>query len=191
MRLNYWNHSWPLSELSCPCDVHLTQYLGRRRIRGKCIFHFGTGEHHLLGRSNARRRPANRNDILGVTASPREHAEYVELATRNASLAQRYKVLFLDIYTLNPQLLPAFDLVTLFHLCEYYHPVRSRYAPLDDAKLVELFLGKLNAGGQLLFYRESDGFDQAKRIIEACVRRARLSWREDFKTLSIYQAAAG
>jgi hypothetical protein len=188
MRLNYWQYSWPLAEEICPCDLHFVEYLAQRKIRGQCIFHFGTGEHHVLGRSNARRRSPNRNEILGVTASPREHAAYVELVTRKAEVAKQYKVLFLDIYTLNPRLLPDFDLATLFHLCEFYDPVRSRYAPLDDAKLVELFLGRLNGGGRLVFYRGSMAFEKARGIIDTFVRQGRLRWREDFKTLAIYDA---
>ncbi|HEY7214696.1 MAG TPA: hypothetical protein VIC28_08700 [Thermoanaerobaculia bacterium] len=188
MRLNYWPYSFPLLEAECPCDVHFVQYLAERKIRGKAIFHFGTGEHHLVGFNNARRRPHNRNEVLAVTASPEEHAAYVERVIRNAELAKQYKVLFADIYTFTPRLLPRFDLVTLFHLCEFFDPVRSGYAPLDDAGLLELFLGKLNAGGRLFFYRGSMSFDQARPIIEDFVRRGRLWWREDFKTLAVYGA---
>jgi hypothetical protein len=189
MRLNTWNYSMPLTVDGCPCDFHFVQYLVRRGVRERSIFHFGTGEHHLLGRSNARRRSANRNDILGVTASAGEHRAYVELITRKAELGLRYKVLFLDIYTLNRRLLPSFDLVTLFHLCEFYDPVRSRYAPLDDTGLVELFLGQLNRGGRLVFYRGSSHFKQASAVIDAFVRRDRLAWCEDWKSLSFYRAA--
>jgi hypothetical protein len=187
VRLNVWEWSWPLQEELCPCDVHLVQYLARRGVRGRAIFHFGTGEHHLLGRANARRRSSNRNDILGVTASAQEHQAYVDLVMRQAAIGLRYKVLFLDIYTLNARLLPRFDLVTLFHLCEFYDPVRSRYAPLDDADLVEMFMGKLERGGRLVLYRGSSHFTQASAVIERFVGEGRLAWCEDWKSLALYR----
>jgi hypothetical protein len=81
-------------------------------------------------------------------------------------------VLFADIYTLSPRLLPAFDLVTLFHLAEFYDDyecwgngdaptkrrLNSEYARLNDRGLVTMFGEKLNPGGKLLFYKRSDAF---------------------------------
>ena len=53
----------------------------------------------------------------------------MDLIIRNAEIAKDYKVLFAHIYTPNAALLPAFDFVTLFHLCEFYSPEKSAYAP--------------------------------------------------------------
>ena len=52
-RLRYIAHSWPFRPDVCPCDVHLCDYLDERTIRGRTVFHFGTGGHHLVGRSCA------------------------------------------------------------------------------------------------------------------------------------------
>jgi hypothetical protein len=186
MRLNYWNDTWPLSEQDCPCDLHFVEYLDKRHVHGKAIFHFGTGEHHILGIENARRSRDNRNYILGVTASKQEHEAYVQLILNRAQLAVHYHVMFVDIYTMTPRLLPLFDIVTLFHLCEFYDPVRSRYAPLDDAKLLRMFLSKLKLNGRILFYTGSSHFDRARSIIDAFLKRGWLRKAADYKTLEIY-----
>lgn len=186
MRLNDWNDTWPLSEEDCPCDLHFLEYLDERHVCGKAIFHFGTGEHHILGIENARRPFENRNYILGVTASKKEHEAYVQLILNRARLAVYYKVMFVDIYTMTSRLLPLFDIVTLFHLCEFYDPVRSRYAPLDDAKLLRMFLSKLKLNGRILFYTGSSHFDRARSIIDAFVKRGWLRKTANYKTLEVY-----
>jgi hypothetical protein len=191
MRLNRWEETWPLDERRCPCDVHFVEYLAEHGISGKSIFHFGTGEHHLLGVSNAARPPEERNEILGVTASIQEYQAYMQLVSGSAETAKWYKALFADIYTLTARALPSFDLVTLFHLCEFYHPDRSRYAPLDDAGLVALFIGKLNPGGQLVFYRGSSGWDGTAAILDGLVRRRAIAPAGGHRSLVFYRPAAG
>jgi hypothetical protein len=188
VRLNYWKESWPLSEADCPCDLHFLEYLAGKGLTRKTIFHFGSGEHHVLGVRNAKRPEEERHEILAVTASPQEHAAYVELVTGRADIAVHYKVMFADIYTLAPRLLPSFDLVTLFHLCEFYDPVRSRYAPLDDASLLRMFIGKLSRGGRVAFYTGSSHFHLARPIIDRAVRRGWLAPADRHKTLEFYKA---
>lgn len=185
MRLNLFNESWRLVDY-CPCDVHFAEYLDERRVRGKLIFHFGSGGHHLLGRENAAREPADRNEIFAVTASPEEHAEYVRLVSENGDLANSYKVLFTDVYTLSPRILPSFDLITLFHLCEYYDSERSAYARLDDAGLLHLCLSRLVAGGRLLFYTGSEGFHKTAPMLADLASRGEIERVDEFKSLVVY-----
>ena len=128
-RMQYVAHSWPLRPESCPCDVHFCEYLEQRGIRGKSIFHFGTGGHHVVGMRNHERAWAN--EILGLTVATREHASYVRRVIRDPALAVHYKVLFGDIYGLSAALLPAFDLVSMFHLCEFADTASSGRR-LDD-----------------------------------------------------------
>lgn len=181
--LNYSRESWPLRADLCPCDLDLVDYLAARRVGGAAVFHFGTGEHHVLGLENAKRRRPNH--ILGVTASPQEHARYVELVIADPSLANTYKAMFADIYTLDPRLLPRFDIVALFHLCEFYDPARSGYAPLDDRKLLELFLDRLRPGGRICFYLASNGRDAMLDLVGAFAGAGKLAVAEIFRKLLV------
>ena len=193
-RLNVYDVFWPLKADVCPCDVHFQSFLEEYELRDKVIFHFGTGGHHLLGRKNCELGTANQ--ILGVTASRQEYASYIDLITEKPEIASGYKVLFTDIYTLDSRLLPEFDLVTLFHLCEFYDPT-SGYAVLDDAALVDLFLDRSSTDGKLLFYKgslgprgaisdEPSGFALAVPIIDERVQRGELVKIEDYKSLAVY-----
>jgi hypothetical protein len=78
-----------LDRKRCPCDFHFPEYLTKRGVGSKSIFHFGSGEHHLLGRANV--VGPKRNEILAITASKSEHAAYVELIIRNPEIAKYYK----------------------------------------------------------------------------------------------------
>jgi hypothetical protein len=184
MRLNYWDGSWPLLAEICPCDIHFLEYLQANHVRDRVIFHFGTGEHHVLGKRNLEAGDAN--EILAITASPHEYNKYIEFVIENPSAARTYKVIFGDIYTLTPRIIPAFDLVTLFHLCEFYDAERSAYAQLDDASLLALFLSKLKPGGRIFFYRMSIRFDSARAIIEDFVERGELVLLDEYKSLLAY-----
>jgi SAM-dependent methyltransferase len=189
MKLNYWENSWPLDRDRCPCDLDFLEYLTRCGAHGKSIFHFGSGEHHILGRGNV--ATAGHNHILAITASRNEHSTYVDLIIRHPEIAQWYKVLFADIYTLTAPLLPSFDFVTLFHLCEYYDPAKSAYAHHDDESLLELFLSRVNPGGRILFYQRSSSFEKALPIIRRAIASGRLVEEEDYKSLYVCQAGPG
>jgi SAM-dependent methyltransferase len=190
-RMNYYSPEspdgigyWPLSEEECPCDIHFREYLASRDIGGKSIFHFGTGAHHFVGAGELGR--GNPNYVLAVTASPEEHADYIDLIIQSPRLARFYKVIFTDIYTLDGASLPTFDIVTLFHLCEYWHPVKSAYAPLDDRKLLGLMIEKLKPGGQIIAYTRSRTWDKAQPLFDAAVDAKALRAAEPFKTLNVY-----
>lgn len=162
MKLNYYRGSWPLQLEYAPCDLHFVEYLEARKIAGKSIFHFGTGEHHLVGRSNYER--GNPNEVFGITASKEEHDAYIDFIIGAPAASNFYRVVFGDIYTLSARMLPAFDIVTLFHLGEYYDDcpagtpeLNSEYARLNDATMLELFLSKLNPGGKIIFFTGSGG----------------------------------
>jgi len=189
MQLNYWQDSWALDRERCPCDFHFLEYLAKRGAGSKSIFHFGSGEHHLLGRANV--VAPKRNEILAITASKSEHAAYVELIIRNPEIAKYYKVLFGDIYTLSAAVLPNFDFITLFHPCEFYDSAKSAYARHNDESLLELFLSKLKPGGRILFYRRSSAFPKARLIIQDYLSSGRLVEEEDYRSLLICKAGPG
>src|SRR5262249_17297818 len=127
MKLNYYDNSWPLTLTNCPCDLDFVRYLEARQLAGNLIFHFGTGAHHLVGKNNYER--GNPNEILAIPASGDEHQAYIDFVVNHPAAANHYKVLFADIYTLNARMLPRFDLVTLFHLCEYFDQQRYDRKP--------------------------------------------------------------
>lgn len=189
MRLNYWNDSWPLSEEECPCDIHFVEYLAKEKIRNKVIFHFGTGEHHIIGTKNVERGAAERNEILAVTASPQEYDAYMRMSIDCAEMAKYYKAMFVDIYTLTDRIIPNFDIVTLFHLCEFYDPEKSNYTPLNDSTLLNLFLKKLSLGGRILFYSGSSHFELAERIIKDYADRGEIRKVDQYKSLLVFESA--
>jgi hypothetical protein len=164
--------------------VHFCSYLEERNVSKKSIFHFGSGGHHLVGRRN--RDAALENEVLAITASPREHARYVKKVTRDPSLGRHYRVLFADIYDLSAASLPEFDVVTLFHLFEYT-PTDDQRRRLDDAGVLDLFRSKLTRHGRLLFYEGSIGRPRTRGIIERAVADGKISFEEQYKSLLIYR----
>jgi hypothetical protein len=175
--LNIYNRSWKLTS-GVECDIHLAEYIKERNITNKTIFHFGTGEHHKFGEM------VRDNLILGITASTKEYDAYMRKAIENPVLAKRYKVLFADIYTLNVALLPKFDIVTLFHLCEYSRD-DSDYGQMADRELLHMFLGKLNPDNLLCFFTKSNHYREAKVLIDECVREGTIEVLETYKSIMI------
>jgi hypothetical protein len=184
-RMHFIHYTWPLTPDVCPCDLHFCEYLKDRNIHGKAIFHFGTGAHHIVGLRN--RDDGLENDIFAITASPGEHTQYLKHIIADGSLGRHYKVLFADIYELTPASLPAFDLVTLFHLCEFDDSTGPRRR-MNDSGVLQLFLSKLAPQGRLLFYSGSDGRKQTGLLIERAVADGRMTLEEKYKSLLIYRA---
>ncbi len=119
-KLNYWNETWSLDEAQCPCDLHFVEYLVEKKAKDQNVFHFGTGNHHIVG---LRLFENGCNcAVLGITASPQEYDDYVELLIKNPRLGHTYKAYFGDIYQLDSRLLPLFDYVSLFHVGEFRTP---------------------------------------------------------------------
>jgi hypothetical protein len=114
---------------------------------------------------------------------------------RDPALGRYYKVLFADIYSLSAAALPPFDLVSLFHLCEFGDPA-SAGRRSDDEGVLRMFCSRLRPGGLLLFYRGSFGFASCQPLVMTAVAAGVLSFVEDYNSLSVYAlvsrpAAAG
>jgi hypothetical protein len=148
------------------------------------VFHFGTGGHHVVGTRN--HIEGWQNEIFGLTLAPSEHARYVRRVIRDPAFGRHYKVLFGDIYSICGAGLPAFDLVSLFHLCEFGDPA-STGRRHDDEGVLRVFCSRLNPGGQLLLYRGSFGFASVHPLVARAVDEGLLSFVEDYKSLSIYR----
>lgn len=188
-KMFYYSAAWPLILEMCPCDVHFTEYLEARRIENKTIFHFGTGSHHHVG-IRCHENGSN-NAVLGITASVEEEQAYVQLAIENPKLSKHYKAFFGDIYMLEARLLPEFDVVSLFHLCEFWGPeMVAAYGAMTDLEMLNLLTDKTRPGGLILFYMKSMAFDRAEPVIAQWEKVRGVERVEEFKTLLVYRKKA-
>jgi hypothetical protein len=188
-KLNYWDTTWSLDEAQCPCDVHFVQYLEEKGAKNKTIFHFGTGNHHIVGLKGAE-NGAN-NAVLGITASPQEYDDYVKLLISNPRLGHTYKAYFGDIYQLDARLLPQFDYVALFHVGEFRTPDNDAYGALTDLEMTLLLADKIKPGGEILFYTGSFAYDKAEAAAKDLVATGAFEPAPDYKTLKIYKKRTG
>ena len=186
--LHTWDMAWDLNEDLCPCDVHFVEFLQAQKISEAAIFHFGTGAHHFVGIRTARN--GSNNSVLGITCSQGELASYVDLAVKEPAVSRSYKVMFGDIYLLDRKLLPEFDAVTLFHLCEFRDEQNDSYGAMSDRQLARMLIDKLRPGGWMLFYTGSLAFDQARPIISELVAAKLLDPAGEFRSLLAYRKAA-
>jgi hypothetical protein len=187
LKMNYWTDKWPLMEEVCPCDVHFNQWAADQKLRGKSIYHFGTGTHHVIGMEQATN--GSGNVVFAITASIEEYEAYVKLVTDKAQIAKNYLAYFGDIYLTNERLLPEFDVVTMFHLCEFFYPNTdsAEYGGLTDRKVLDLFTDKTAKGGHILFYTKSIKFGDAKPVIAAWEKDKGVEKVDEFKTLLVYR----
>ena len=187
-KLNYWNATWSLDEATCPCDVHFLEYLREKQARGAAIFHFGTGNHHIVGLKAA--EDGADNAVLGITASPQEYDDYVELLIRHPRLGHTYKAYFGDIYQLDPRLLPEFDYVTLFHVGEFRTPENDSYGALTDLEMTLMLADKVKPGGEILFYSGSFAYDKAQAVAQELAKLRPFQAAGAYRSLRIYRKQA-
>jgi len=189
LKMNYWTDQWDLDVEVCPCDVHFNDWIAAEKLTGKVIYHFGTGTHHVVGVGQA--ESGSGNKVFAITASKGEYESYIDLVTENARVAKSYIAYFGDIYLTDAALLPEFDIVTMFHLCEFTYPNTdsSDYGGLTDRALLDLMTGKLRRGGHVLFYTRSMAFERAEPIIADWARAGGVERVGEFKTLLVYRKA--
>lgn len=183
--MNIWDVYWGLRVEQCPCDVHFVEWLEEMDLAGQRIYHFGTGGHHYVGIRCA--EPELDCTVLGITASPKEYDAFVKLAIANPGLTRHYSAYFGDIYTSNARLLPRFDIVTLFHACEFRTEANDAYGALTDREVIELFTEQTDAGGYILFYTGSFAYGAAEPIIADWLKTAPVEEIEGYKTLRIFR----
>jgi hypothetical protein len=187
LKMNTWTTRWDLDETQCPCDVHFNDWIAERKLTGRAIYHFGTGTHHIVGRVQAEN--GSGNIVFAITASTEEYESYVKLVSENSAVARSYLAYFGDIYLTNPRLLPEFDVVTLFHLCEFPAPntASAEYGGLTDLDLLIALGDRLRPGGHLLFYTGSFAFDAAERAIAEWQKVRSVEHVGAFKSLLVYR----
>ena len=188
--LHYWNDNWDLRAKECHCDVHFIEWLDKNGITDSTIYHFGTGGHHHVGIECA--REGRRNAVLGITAAPQEYEKYVELAIHRPDVLRYYNAVFGDIYLINERLLPTFEVVTLFHLCEFRGEKNDAYNALTDLEVTNILTDKTRPGGHILFFTTSFAFDwegpmSAKRVIAQWERDRDVERVGEFKSLLVYR----
>jgi hypothetical protein len=185
LKMNYWTDKWDLHEDVCPCDVHFNDWVAKEKLKNKTIYHFGTGTHHVVGIKQAERK----NRVLAITASKEEYESYITLVTENSGVAKNYVAYFGDIYLTNASLLPDFDVVTMFHLCEFFFPntASKEYGGMTDRKVLDLFTDKTRKGGHILFYTRSMGAEKTKAILPKWEKEKPVKRVGEFKTLLVYK----
>jgi hypothetical protein len=183
--LNLYKDTWALDVPICPCDVHFNDFIAAMKIRNSAIFHFGTGSHHVIGIEAA--EDGRKNAVFAITASVGEYDSYVRLITDQPEIGNFYKAYFGDIYQLDARLLPEFDVVTLFHLCEFRTEANDAYGALTDLEMAKLLIDKIRPGGYVLFYQGSMAFEKAVDVIAKLERQRDLTRLPDFKGLQVYR----
>jgi hypothetical protein len=190
--LNIWDDHWDFRPEDCPCDVDFVAWLDESGIRDAAIFHFGSGGHHHVGIECA--RPERRNHVLAITAAPREHEAFVRLATARPQVLRFYNALFGDIYLLNERLLPVFDVVTLFHLCEFRSAQQDAYGGVSDLEVMRILTRRLRPGGHLLVFPGSFAWQRreggARAVVAAWERESGAERVEAFRSLLVFRKPA-
>ena len=183
--LNLYKDTWALDVPVCPCDVHFNEFVTDRKIKNASIFHFGTGSHHVIGIQAA--EDGRNNAVFAITASVGEYDSYVRLISDQPEIGNFYKAYFGDIYQLDPRLLPEFDVVTLFHLCEFRTEANDAYGALTDLEMAKILIDKIRPGGYVLFYQGSMAFEKAVDVIAKLEKQRDLTRLPDFKRLQVYR----
>lgn len=185
--LNLCTYRWDLDEDACPCDLQFNAWLRQERVTGKSIFHFGTGSHHVVGVEQSTN--GSGNAVLGITASLEELDAYLKIIASRADVSRSYLAYFGDIYLSNSMLLGRFDIVTMFHLCEFsdWYTVSSEYRGMDDRQLLDLFTAQLNAGGHMLFYTGSAAFDKVRLLLPDWEKQSPVEQVQSYEQLLVYR----
>jgi hypothetical protein len=187
-KLHFWDAVWDLQLAQCPCDVHFCDWLEKEQIKDSSIFHFGTGSHHIVGIRTAEN--GSNNCVLGITASPGEYDAFVKLAIDRPEVEKSYKVFFGDIYQLEQRLLPQFDVVTLFHLCEFRNERNDLYGALTDLEVTTMLTEQTVPGGYIVFYTKSFAFDTAEKVIAVWEKEQAVEKVGLYETLLVYRKKA-
>jgi hypothetical protein len=185
MALHFWDASWDLNPDLCPCDIHFMDWIDARGIKGKTIYHFGSGSHHLVGMRNL--EAGEPNHIVAITASPGETEAFTKMAIEHPKLARSYITHFGDIYLFNGRLMPKFDVATMFHLCEFRDERNDAYGALTDEQVLRDVAAHMNPGGLIVFYEGSDGWKKTAPIVEKLAKEGLFAKVDQHQRLPVYK----
>jgi hypothetical protein len=187
MSMHFWDASWDLNLDLCPCDLHFMEWVKAEGIKGKVIYHFGTGSHHLVGVENL--KMGEPNSFIGVTASPGETEAFVKMAIEEPRLSRSYTMHFGDIYLFNGKLLPKFDIATMFHLGEFWSEKTASYGGDTDEGVLRKIVAQMNPGGVIAFYEGSDGWGRTAPIVDKLAGEGLFTKIGQHKKLPFYAVA--
>ena len=103
-------------------------------------------------------------------------------------MEKTYKAFFGDIYQLEERLLPQFDVVSLFHLCEFRNERNDLYGALTDREVTDMLTHKTRSGGYILFYTKSFAFDTAEStVIKQWEQESSVEKVGMYETLLVYR----
>lgn len=188
MTMHFWDAYWGLHVDQCPCDVHFIEWLRETNQRDSVIYHFGSGGHHLVGQECA--TDGRGNVVMSITASPGEYDDYVKMLIEKPKVSKGYICYFGDIYTLNARLMPTFDIVTLYHLCEFRSEKNDAYGALTDLEVGVELCKKTKTGGWVQFYTGSFAWEKAKPEVAKLVAMGLIEPAGHYKTLELYRRTA-
>ncbi len=160
---------WEWQPDKCPCDLQFMEWLDSVSPP-KSVFHMGTGKHHNVGLTCDDKGVA----CLGITVSTEEYLL--------APISKHYQVMLLDIYDANLNLLPYFDVMTLFHLGEMV----EKFGPIHEPATKNL-ISKVDKNGVVLFYTGSSAWDRASKVVVGWVKENFLKPSGQYKDLAIYR----
>jgi hypothetical protein len=183
--LHFWDASWDLNPDLCPCDIHFMDWVAKAGLKGKVIYHFGTGSHHLVGLKNL--EAGEPNHFVGVTASPGETEAFIKLAIEHPTLSRNYTMHFGDIYLFNGKLLPKFDVATMFHLCEFWSEKNTAYGGINDEEVLRRVCKQMNPGGLIVFYEGSDGWKKTAPLVDKLAAEGLFRKVDQHQRLPVYQ----
>jgi hypothetical protein len=187
MTMQFWDASWDLNLDLCPCDLHFMEWIKDNGVKGRVIYHFGTGSHHLVGVENLKN--GEPNYFIGVTASPGETEAFVQMAIAEPRLSRNYTMHFGDIYLFNGKLLPKFDIATMFHLGEFWSTKTASYGGMTDEDVLRRVCEQMNPHGEIIFYTGSDGWKNTAPIVEKLTKEGLFKQTGSYKKLLVYQVA--
>ncbi len=182
--MHFWDASWGLNLDLCPCDLHLMEWIKQEKIKGKVIYHFGTGSHHLVGVENL--KMGEPNFFIGVTASPGETEAYTRMAIEEPRFSRSYTMHFGDIYLFNGKLLPKFDIASMFHLGEFWSEKTAAYGGVTDEEVLRKVIKQMKKGGRIVFYEGSDGWGRTKPIVAKLAKEGLFTKTGQHKKLPVY-----
>ena len=154
-----YNRPW----ISDALDNDFIRYIEAKKISNSNIFHFGTGDHHLIGKFSGK----NNNNVLAITASPEEFLTYIKMVKENKYISHSYQVSYGDIYNINYTFYNNFDILYLPHLCEYSMDSSNEY--YKDFNLIKSMLIILKYDGKIILNRKSNHFNHAHYIINKLI----------------------
>ena len=172
---------WPHQPELCAADDQFIAWVRTRMPwRAGTVLHFGTGDHHRVGRILCTERRLMQ--VLGATGSIEELNTWARLREAG-EVPRKYAVVFGDQYCWPWELMPEMDLVTLFHLGEF--DWRNARDTLNE---VIVSAADQSPTGLIAFYTGSAGWPQTKHAIEVATAGGILQLYERYEQLEFYHA---